>query len=397
MKTIASLLGMEIAGITIYQFILSFSILLATLTLRRVITRGIMRWLEARAERTKTKWDETLITSMRPPVEAMILAYGILLAVKVLPQPVEPVNVKRFVDMAGHVLILFIGAWLLLRMTTVVDIVLKRKAADPRHWLEYGMVPLISKSIRILIAIVAGIVIAQNMGYSVSGLVASLGLGGAALALASKDTLSNLFGSMMILVDKPFKVGDWIVGDGFEGIVEEIGFRSTRIRTFEKTVQNIPNNILANMTVENIDRRRDAGLNVRRINMTVGVTYATTAGQMEDAVREIKKILEEDEGVNHDVPCLVSFTDFGESSLNIFVYYFANKADWEYYLRVRQRVNLKIMRKLGEMGLSIAFPSRSIYIESTPGGMERVHVPPSPPYTAPSSPPGEMPPPPTTA
>ncbi|MGK7344839.1 MAG: mechanosensitive ion channel family protein [Candidatus Nitrospinota bacterium M3_3B_026] len=393
MKTIASLLSMEIAGITIYQFILSFAILLATLTLRRVITRGIMRWLESRAERTKTKWDETLISSVRPPIEAMILAYGILLAIKVLPQPEEPVNIKRFVEMAGHVLILFIGAWLLLRMVTVVDIVLKRKAADPRHWLEYGMVPLISKSIRIMIAIVAGIVIAQNMGYSVSGLVASLGLGGAALALASKDTLSNLFGSMMILVDKPFKVGDWIVGDGFEGIVEEVGFRSTRIRTFEKTVQNIPNNILANMTVENIDRRRDAGLNVRRISMTVGVTYATTADQMEEAVKEIKEILKTDEGVSGDAPCLVSFTDFGDSSLNIFVYYFANKADWAYYLKVRQRVNLKIMRKLKELGLSVAFPSRSIYLEALPGGMERVHIPLPPPYTAPA----DKPPPPTKA
>ena len=149
--------------------------------------------------------------------QVLILAYGIWLAIKVLPQPVEPVNIKLFVNVAGQVLILLIAVWLVMRLVNVVDAVVREKAADPKHWLDISLVPMITMTLRILVIIISVIVVAQNLGYSVSGLVASLGLGGAALALASKDTLSNLFGSLMIVVDKPFAVGDWIKGPSFEG------------------------------------------------------------------------------------------------------------------------------------------------------------------------------------
>jgi MscS family membrane protein len=231
---------------------------------------------------------------------------------------------------------------------------------------EASIVPLAVNALRLLVYLIFGLLIAQNLGYSIAGIVASLGLGGAALALASQDTLANLFGSFMILVDKPFAVGDWIKGSGFEGVVEQIGFRSTRIRTFGKTIENIPNNMLANVKVENMDRRKDPGLNVRRIKMTLGVTYATSADQMEQALENIREILRDDPGVAQGQTILVRFTDFGDSALDIFLYYFADSADWDYYLGVRERVNLKIMRMLEGMGLEIAFPSRSVYIESMP-------------------------------
>ena len=264
-------------------------------------------------------------------------------------------------------LVLLISSWGVWRLLSVFDEILKTKAKDPEHWLDIGIVPLIGMSLRILVMITAGIVIAQNLGYSVSGLVASLGLGGAALALASKDTIANLFGSLMIVIDKPFKVGDWIKGSGFEGVVEEIGFRSTRIRTFGKTIENIPNNLLANIKVENMDRRKDEGLNVRRIKMNVGVDYGVNADKMELILAGLKEILKNDEGVDQRMTQLVRFTDFGESTLDIFLYYFADSADWDYYLSVRERVNMKIMRLLESHGASLAFPSQSIYLESVPG------------------------------
>jgi MscS family membrane protein len=353
-------------GISVYQAVLSFLILFLTLTMRRLIIRGLIGRLQQYAKRTQAEWDDSIIEAIRAPLEVLILTYGIWLAVKVLPQPTEPVNIKHFVNVIGEVLILLLGAWLLLRLVNVVDAIVKQKAADPKHWLDISIAPLITASLRILVIITSLIVIAQNLGYSVSGLVASLGLGGAALALASKDTVSNLFGSMMIMVDKPFKVGDWIKGGDFEGVVEEIGFRSTRIRTLGKTVENIPNNMIANMKVENMDRRKDDGYNVRRIKMTIGVTYSTTADQMENAVESLREILKADPGVDQRMTTLVYFTDFGASSLDIFLYFFSNTAAWAEYLEVRQRVNLKIMKKLEELGLSIAFPSRSLYIESMP-------------------------------
>jgi MscS family membrane protein len=367
MEHVTALLQQEYAGITLFQIASSFIILFFTLTLRKVITNFLMYALERYAKKSKTEWDDKLIEVVKQPINVMILAYGLWLAIIVLPLPTDPVNIKSIVYMAGEIMVLVLIAWLLLRLVAVFDNLLKKKASDPEHWLDISITPMIGTSIRILVIIISAIVIAQNMGYSVSGLLASLGLGGAAVALASKDTLSNLFGSMMIVVDKPFKVGDWIKGTGFEGVVEEIGLRSTRIRTFGKTVENIPNNLLANVIVDNIDRRKDTSLKgVRRIKMTIGVTYSTTATQMQDTIEGIRTILKEDGGVDQSMTTLVYFTDFGGSSLDIFVYYFANSADWAYYLNVRQTVNLKIMRKLEELRVEIAFPSQSLYLESVP-------------------------------
>jgi len=369
MAEVSEFLKIRIMGISLYQAGLSFLILFFTLTLRRTIVKGLVHFLEGYTKRTQSKWDNELVKAVRPPLDILILAYGVWFAIRVLPQPVEPVNVKAIVNTSGQILVLILLAWLVMRLVNVLDNLVKEKAADPDHWLDISLAPLITASVRILVIIISVIVIAQNLGYSVSGLVASLGLGGAALALASKDTLSNLFGSFMIIVDKPFKVGDWIKGPNFEGVIEEIGFRSTRIRTFGKTMESIPNNIIANVIVENMDRRKDDGLNVRRIKMTIGVTYSTSADKMEKAVEDIREILRTDEGVDHRMTTLVYFTDFGASSLDIFIYFFSNSADWDYYLNVRQTINLKIMRKLEESGLEIAFPSRSVYIETMPRGL----------------------------
>ncbi len=362
--SISDFLNTQVFGINTYQIIASCVFILMALTLRKIIVKVILGAIEKKAKKTEAQWDEATIKAITPPLEVLIVTYGIWFAIRALPQPTEPVNVEKFVQVTGHTLVLIILAWGLLRLVGVASETLSRKAADPEHWLDLGIVPLINLVMRFLIVIISGIVIAQNLGYSVSGLVASLGLGGAALALASKDTLSNLFGSLMILMDKPFKVGDWIKSDNFEGVVEEVGFRSTRIRTFGKTIENIPNSVMANVKVENMDRRKDKGLNVRRIKMTIGLSYAANSTQLENVLEAIREILRTDEGVDKRMTSLVYFTDFGESALDIFIYYFADSANWAYYLGVRERVNLKIMKKLEEMNLALALPSRSIYIEN---------------------------------
>jgi MscS family membrane protein len=364
--SLGSVLEQTLFGVTYREGLIAFALILATLVARRVVSRGVMRSLLRFAERTKADWDEALIKAVMAPVDLFILVYGLVIAANALPLAREPLNLQRFVDVTGQIGAILILAWAMWRVVGAINLLFRTPLEDPDHWLDAGMVQVTANALRILIAMTTGILVAQNLGYSVSGLIASLGIGGAAVALASKDTVANLFGSMMILIDKPFKVGDWIKGADFEGVVEEIGFRSTRIRTFSKTVEVIPNNVMANVLVENIDRRRDPGLNVRRIVMTVGVTYATDADTMERLLAGIKEILAVDEGVDARMTTLVRFTDFGASSLDIFLYYFSNSADWDYYLSVRERVNLKIMRLIASMGVAIAFPSRSVYIESTP-------------------------------
>ena len=370
MEALALILDAELAGITVRRAALGLTILFATLLARRIAVQVVLQRVHRLTQKTKASWDEAFVLATRSPLQWLITLYGLWLAVRVLAQPMDLPWLHGFLGGAGQIIFLFVGAWWLFRLVGVIETLLKKRAADPSDWMEAGLVPLFVSSLRILVLIVSGLVIAQNLGFSVAGLIASLGLGGAAVALASQDTIANLFGSFMILADKPFKVGDWIKGDGFEGIVEEIGFRSTRLRTFAQTVESIPNRLLAGVKVENVDRRRDPGLNVRRVDMTVGVTYRTTADQMEQALAEIREILKTDEGVDQRMTQLVAFTDFGESSLDIFLYYFSNKADWDYHLGVRERVNLKIMRALESFGLEIAFPTRSLYIEKMPSARE---------------------------
>ncbi len=198
----------------------------------------------------------------------------------------------------------------------------------------------------------------QNMGYSISGLLASLGIGGLAVALAARETLSNVFGSLMIIIDRPFNVGDWIKTGDLEGTVEEVGFRSTRIRTFAKTLITVPNNVVASQSIDNFSR-----MPKRRVMLTVGVTYHTTPAQMREAVSSIRELLENHDAVDPEF-MLVNFTDFGASSLDILVYCFTKTTVWAEYLAARQDICLQIMDTLENLGLEIAFPSRSIYLRT---------------------------------
>ncbi|GMT42981.1 MAG: putative MscS family protein [bacterium] len=357
-------MSISIAGIPVKLMILSFVILLTTFVLRRYIVKRALGALHLVAKRTTTGWDEEIIKAIKPPISLGVTVTGVWLAVLVLPLPKVPYDLHDLAYQSGTIVVLFILSWLLIRIITATEKFLREKAADPKHWLDTSLVPLIVLSLKTLVWITIFIVVAQNLGYSVSGLIASLGIGGIAVALAAQGTLANFFASVMVMIDKPFRIGDWIKSPDFEGVVEEIGFRSTKIRTFGKTVEVVPNDKIANMIVENMDRRKDKGLDVRRVKMTIGLEYSASADQMEEAVKSIKEILSSSEKVDQEF-FLVNFTDFGDSSLNILVYFFANTADWEKYLEIRQNINLAIMRKLEEMGLSIAFPTRTIHIEKS--------------------------------
>ncbi len=177
-----------------------------------------------------------------------------------------------------------------------------------------------------------------------------------ALAMAAKDTLANLFGSIMILIDRPFRVGDWITFNGSDGVVEEIGLRSTRVRTFAKTVVSVPNQALANATVEN-----HSLMPKRRIKSTLGVTYGSSVAQMQTLVERIEAYLRGNAEIDQEF-MLVKFTEFGASSLDVFVYCFTTTTDWTRHLAVRQEVNQAIMGLVQEMGLSVAFPTRTVHL-----------------------------------
>jgi MscS family membrane protein len=224
------------------------------------------------------------------------------------------------------------------------------------------LVPVVRKLGKVLVVIVGGLLIVQNLGGEVGSLLAGFGLGGAAIALASKDTIANLFGSIVVFVDRPFQVGDWVEVGGQEGTIEEVGLRVTRIRTFANSLITVPNANLTTTAINNWSRMRK-----RRIKLTIGVTYSSTPEQIEAGVAAIRDLLRSDERISQDF-MLINFTDFGASSLDILVYAFTTTTRWDEYMQVRQEVLLEIMRRLRALGLSFAFPSQSVYVESLPPG-----------------------------
>jgi MscS family membrane protein len=343
-------------GNSLWQYLGFAGVICATLVVRLLVRQAVDVWLKKLTARTSWQLDDQLLEALRRPVLFLVWVCGIYLALEVLHLPTEPINLPRFLGALFSSLLIVDAAWFLYQATTILSAYMRRFTEKTESKLDDQLVPIVQKSLRVVVILLALVMIIQNLGYSVSSLLAGLGLGGLAFALAAKDSLSNVFGSLTIFTDRPFQIGEWIKTPSVEGVVEDVGFRSTRVRTFEKTLVTIPNSKIANDVIENMDARP-----MRRISMTIGVSYETSADRMEQALEAIREILREHDQVDQGY-WLVYFTDFGASSLDIFVYYFSKSKVWAEYLQVRQQVNLAIMRALEGLGLEIAFPTRTVYL-----------------------------------
>lgn len=252
--------------------------------------------------------------------------------------------------------------WFAVRLINNLTAIWAERAALTAGTFDDQLVPVIKTLAKLMIFLVGLLLIIQNLGGEVGSLLAGLGIGGAAIALASKDTIANLFGSIVIFVDRPFQVGDWVEIGAQEGTVEAVGLRVTRIRTFANSLITVPNSALTTTAINNWSRMRK-----RRIKLTIGVTYGSKPDQLKAAVAEIRDVLRSDRRISQDF-MLVNFNNFGASSLDIFVYAFTLTTRWDEYMQVREDVLLEFMRRIEALGLSFAFPSRSLYIESMPPG-----------------------------
>jgi MscS family membrane protein len=217
-------------------------------------------------------------------------------------------------------------------------------------------------AIRITLVTAAVLFWLDNIGLKISTLLAGLGVGGLAVALAAQDTLKNLLGSIMILLDKPYKVGQRIVAKGHDGVVEEIGLRSTRMRLLTGHQTTIPNDEMAKIDIENIGQRP----HIRRLT-NIGITYDTPPEKIEKAVEIILKILENHEGMDTEFPPRAYFSEYNPYSLNILVLYWYHPADYWGYMEFSQGVNLKIAREFKKEGIKFAFPTSTTYLSQADG------------------------------
>ena len=365
------------AQIELWRLALAFIAVLAGFAVRTTLLERLLRPFAAVASRTSTKLDDQALAQIKRPLGWLINLLGFYLAAVVLRPP--PGLLAALLLVLHTVGIVFV-AWMLYNAVEVISLALNQFTQRTESQMDDQLVPLVKKILRVAIVIVTLVMIVQQWGYNVTSLIAGLGLGGLAFALAAQSTLANLFGSIMIFTDRPFTVGDWIKSEHGEGVVEEIGLRSTRVRTFSKSIISIPNADVASSPVENFSQ-----MTLRRIKTTLALTYATTPAQMEFIVEGIKRLILDDEEMFHE-SFYVNFVEFGASSLDVMVYCFTRTTAWGEYMDVRQRLYLNIMRLVQEAGSSFAFPSRSLYLETplarfeelAPGGFampeEPLHV-----------------------
>lgn len=299
----------------------------------------------------------------------LLLAIGITLLVGFPTLDFDP-DVESVVNQAAS---LAAAAAIILIAYRAIDIlvdVLARRAGETETMLDDSLVPLLRTALRLFVAVVGILFVLQNLDVNVSSLVAGLGLGGLAFALAAQDTVRNLLGGITIFADKPFEVGDWVVVDGIEGTVETVGFRSTRVRTFYNSLVSVPNGNLMDAGIDNMGQRR-----WRRYKTTLGVGYHTSTDQMQAFVEGIRAIIQANPGMRQDY-YMVEFHGFGATSLDVLVYCFIDAADWNEELRTRHVLNLDIMRLAESLQVDFAFPTQTLHIAEMPGQpQQRMQVP----------------------
>ncbi|UXP33613.1 mechanosensitive ion channel family protein [Reichenbachiella agarivorans] len=258
-------------------------------------------------------------------------------------------------------LIPLFGIIILYRMVNIVEIYLVRLVGKTESKLDDQLVPILKKTLRILIVVVGVLVILDNINIPILPLLTGLSIGGLAFALAAQDTIKNFFGSLMIFIDKPFQIGDWITSGDIDGTVEEVGFRSTRIRTFRNSVISVPNGQLADSTIDNNGLRQ-----YRRFRTILAITYDTPPERIEVFVEGLKKIVQKHPNTNNE-KFEIYLNDMGAHSLDILFYIFFEAATWSDELKFRQEIILEIL-KLGRLlSVHFAFPTQTLHVENMPG------------------------------
>jgi len=353
-KQLQSLLSYSLLDVSVGRIAVALLSFLLLFFLRHVFTKIVINILKRITARTKTSLDDRILQAIEPPARFVFIVVGLWSAFRILELPESS---QLFIRHILRSLMAFVFIWTAYRASSIVTGLFRHLTQKTETDLDDQFALFAGKFLRVVVVVLGVMILIREWGYDIAGLVAGLGLGGLAFALAARDTVANFFGSITILVDRPFVVGDWIETPHVEGTVEDIRLRSTRIRTFANSLVTIPNSVLANTPVTNWSRMKK-----RRITFKLGVTYNSTREQIQKAVTSIESMLKDHPGIHPDT-LFVYFTDFGESALEIFLYFFTNTINWQEFLKVRQDVNVKIMKILEDLGLEVAFPSHSLYIE----------------------------------
>jgi len=330
----------------------AFLVIFASMVLD-FIQRKILKQLHLKAKKTKRIWDDAIIDSIKKPISLIIWAAGIYLAAEITQEATGAVIFKAVEPLRDTVIIGAI-AWFLVRLIRHGE----QKFVKGEKPVDATTVDAIAKLLKVSVVITSALVVLQTLGFSISGVVAFGGIGGMAVGFAAKDLLANFFGGLTIYLDRPFTVGDWVRSPDrdIEGVVENIGWRLTRIRTFDKRPLYVPNSVFTTIAVENPSRMLN-----RRIKETIGIRY-DDAGKMESIVNKVKDMLMNHPEIDTNKTLIVNFNAFAPSSLDFFIYTFTKTTNWIHFHEVKQNVMLKIIDIIEKEGAECAFPTSTIHL-----------------------------------
>ena len=348
----------EFGGVSLWVYEV-FIIVLLVLT-ASLIARYLIAKLALSAAKTSNLWDDALVDALHTRVNYLILIAGISFAVEIANQG----NVSGLIDLIGtvrHVLIIITLAWGLMVFITGIQQASIQMAKEKSTGTDVTAIRAIGKLLRTAVIITTALIIMQTLGFSVSGVLAFGGMGGIAIGFAAKDLLANFFGALTIYLDRPFSEGDWIRSPDreIEGIVENIGWRLTVIRSFDKRPIYVPNSVFASIAVENASRMSN-----RRIYESIGLRYADIK-QMDAIVAAVTQMLRTHKEIDQTQTLIVNFTEFNASSVDFMVYTFTKTTDWVRFHEIKQDVLLQIADIIEQHDAEMAFPSRSLYVEDS--------------------------------
>ena len=358
--------GDSMLTLVLQLFLVVLAVVVANFFLRRTMAR-----LEEHSRSTVVEWDFPLLSAARKPLSVLAWIIGLSFAARIVEAKTESVLLEvveplRTVGVIGCI------AWFLVRFIGNFQDSIIEKRHRRGESIDRTTVDAIGKLLRVSVIITSVLVGLQSLGFSVSGVLAFGGIGGIAVGFAAKDLLANFFGGLMVYLDRPFVVGDWVRSPDkeIEGTVEEIGWRLTRIRTFDKRPLYVPNAVFAQITVENPSRMSN-----RRINEVIGLRYVDI-DKIAAIVGEIKAMLQAHEEIDQSQTLIVNLLQFGPSSLDIMVYTFTKTTAWVHFHEIKQDVMLKIAAIVAAQGAEIALPAQALFmsggrvINEEPGALQ---------------------------
>ena len=355
----------EILGNTLQDYSWFFGAVLLGVIFKKLISKYLSRLLfkiigKKGAEVGVEKFDELLTK----PIGLCIMLSIIYLGSTNISYPTEwnlapenEIGLRMFIHKGFSLIYVYSIFWIILRFIDYISLILHKRAEQTENKMDDQLIPFVIDIVKIITYIFALIIVMGNIfNVNVTALATGVGIGGIAIAMASKESLENLLGSFTIFLDQPFTVGDTVTVGSVTGTVEKVGFRSTRIRTFDKSLVTLPNKNMIQAELDNLGMRP-----VRRVKFNVGLTYETSPDQMKIIVSEIQEMINQHEKTNQEGK--VRFQEFGSSSLDILVMYFVDSPRWEDLIDVKEDVNYKIMEIVKKNNSDFAFPSTTVYLQ----------------------------------